>query len=83
MTPIAKKIEALRENLRHHEYLYHVLDAPEITDAEYDAMLRELKALEATHPELITPDSPTQRVGAKPREGFVQGAAFQSHAEPG
>jgi DNA ligase (NAD+) len=58
--------------LRHHEYLYHVLDAPEITDAEYDAMMRELKALEAEHPELIAPDSPTQRVGAKPREGFVR-----------
>jgi DNA ligase (NAD+) len=65
-------IETLREQLRHHEYLYHVLDAPEITDAEYDAMLRELKALEATHPDLVTADSPTQRVGAKPREGFVK-----------
>ncbi len=72
MTSVQEKVEALREQLRHHEYLYHVLDAPEIPDAEYDAMLRQLKALEATHPELITPDSPTQRVGAKPREGFVQ-----------
>jgi DNA ligase (NAD+) len=69
---IQEKIEALREQLRHHEYLYHVLDSPEISDAEYDATLRELKALEAAHPELITPDSPTQRVGAKPREGFVK-----------
>ncbi len=66
------KIEHLREQLRHHEYLYHVLDAPEISDAEYDAMFRELKDLEAAHPELITPDSPTQRVGARPREGFVK-----------
>jgi DNA ligase (NAD+) len=72
VTPILKTIEALREKLRHHEYLYHVLDAPEITDTEYDAMLRELKGLEAEHPELVTPDSPTQRVGAKPREGFVK-----------
>lgn len=72
MTTIHEKIERLREQLRHNEYLYHVLDAPEIGDAEYDAMLRELKDLEARHPELITPDSPTQRVGAKPREGFVK-----------
>jgi len=68
----AQKIEALREKLRHHEHLYHVLDAPEITDAEYDAMMRELNALEQAHPEFITPDSPTQRVGGKPREGFVK-----------
>ncbi len=72
MKSIQEKIEALREQLRHHEHLYHVLDAPEISDAEYDALLRELKQLEAGHPELITPDSPTQRVGAKPREGFVK-----------
>jgi DNA ligase (NAD+) len=69
---VVARIEALRDHLRHHEYLYHVLDAPEITDAEYDAMMRELKSLEAEHPELVTPDSPTQRVGAKPREGFVK-----------
>ncbi len=66
------KIEKLREELRHHEYLYYVLDAPEISDAEYDLLMRELKALEEKHPELITPDSPTQRVGGKPREGFVK-----------
>jgi DNA ligase (NAD+) len=58
--------------LRHHEYLYYVLDAPEITDAAYDSTMRELKALEEAHPELATPDSPTQRVGGKPREGFVK-----------
>ena len=69
---IAKKIEALREQLRHHEHLYHVLDAPEISDAQYDAMMRELEALEKAHPEFLTPDSPTQRVGGKPREGFVK-----------
>ena len=60
-----------------------MLDAPEITDAEYDAMMRELKALEAAHPELVTPDSPTQRVGGKPREGFVKVRAFESHAQSG
>jgi DNA ligase (NAD+) len=58
--------------LRRHEYLYYVLDAPEISDAEYDSLMRRLQALEAQHPELITPDSPTQRVGGKPREGFVK-----------
>src|ERR1039458_2563951 len=67
-----QQIEALREDLRRHEHLYYVLDAPEITDAEYDARMNRLKALEAEHPELITPDSPTQRVGGKPREGFVK-----------
>ncbi len=67
-----QKIEALREKLRHHEHLYYVLDSPEITDAQYDALMNELKALEAEHPEFVTPDSPTQRVGGKPREGFVK-----------
>jgi DNA ligase (NAD+) len=67
-----KEIEELRETLRHHERLYYVLDQPEITDAEYDALMRQLSALEKAHPELITPDSPTQRVGGKPREGFVK-----------
>jgi DNA ligase (NAD+) len=66
------QIEALREEIRHHEHLYYALDAPEITDAEYDALMNRLKALEAEHPDLITPDSPTQRVGGKPREGFVK-----------
>jgi DNA ligase (NAD+) len=69
---IQKKIEALREKIRHHEYLYYVQDAPEISDAEFDVLMNELKRLEAEHPELITPDSPTQRVGGKPREGFVK-----------
>ena len=72
MSSVQKKIENLREQLRHHEYLYYVLDAPEISDAEYDAMMRELQALERQHPDLITSDSPTQRVGGKPREGFVK-----------
>jgi DNA ligase (NAD+) len=66
------KIEKLREEIRHHEHRYYVLDDPEISDAEYDRLVNELKALEAEHPELVTPDSPTQRVGGKPREGFVK-----------
>ena len=67
-----QQIDALREDLRHHEYLYYVLDAPEWTDAQYDARMNELKRLEAEHPDLLTPDSPTQRVGGKPREGFAK-----------
>ena len=66
----AKRVEELRAELRRHEHLYYVMDAPEITDAEYDALMNELKRLEAAHPELLTPDSPTQRVGGKPAEGF-------------
>jgi len=69
---VEKQIEELRDDLRHHEHLYYVLDAPELTDAEYDALINRLKAIEAEHPELVTPDSPTQRVGGKPREGFVK-----------
>src|SRR5262249_1854336 len=71
-SPAAKKIEALREKIRHHEHLYYVLDAPEISDADFDGLMNDLKKLEAEHPELVTPDSPTQRVGGKPREGFVK-----------
>jgi DNA ligase (NAD+) len=67
-----KKIESLREKIRHHEYLYYVVDNPEISDAEFDKLMRQLKDLEAEHPDLVTPDSPTQRVGGKPREGFVK-----------
>jgi len=68
----AREIAELRDELRRHEHLYYVLDAPEISDAEYDAVMRRLKELEEAHPELATPDSPTQRVGGKPREGFVK-----------
>jgi DNA ligase (NAD+) len=67
-----EEIERLRADLRRHEYLYYVLDQPEITDAEYDALMRRLRQLEAEHPELASPDSPTQRVGGQPREGFVK-----------
>jgi len=69
---IPEKIDALREKLRHHETLYYVYDAPEVPDAEYDGWMRELRALEQAHPELLTADSPTQRVGGKPREGFAK-----------
>ena len=69
---VEHEIEDLRDQLRHHEYLYYVLDQPEISDADYDRMMRRLQELEAQHPDLITPDSPTQRVGGKPREGFVK-----------
>jgi DNA ligase (NAD+) len=65
-------IDTLRDQIRHHEYRYYVLDDPEISDAEFDRLMNELKKLEAAHPELITPDSPTQRIGGKPREGFVK-----------
>lgn len=64
------EIEKLREEIRRHEHLYYVLDRPEISDAAYDALMNELKRLEAAHPQLVTPDSPTQRVGGKPAEGF-------------
>ncbi len=67
---IRDRVEALREDLRRHEHLYYVLDAPEISDAEYDARMNELKKLEAAHPELQSADSPSQRVGGKPAEGF-------------
>ncbi len=69
---IEKKIEALRDKIRRHEYRYYVLDHPEISDADFDKLMNELKRREAEHPKLVTPDSPTQRVGGKPREGFVK-----------
>jgi DNA ligase (NAD+) len=65
-----KEIEGLREKLRHHEYRYYVLDDPEISDASYDKLMERLKGLEAAHPALVTPDSPTVRVGGVPRAGF-------------
>jgi DNA ligase (NAD+) len=68
----SERIEELRNSIRYHEHRYYVLDAPEITDTEYDLLFRQLQELEREHPELAAPDSPTQRVGGKPREGFVQ-----------
>ena len=67
---VSLRADELRAELRRHEHLYYVLDAPEISDAAYDALMNELKRIEAAHPELVTPDSPTQRVGGKPAEGF-------------
>ncbi len=78
MATAAKNIEALRDRIRHHEYRYYVLDDPEISDGEFDQLMNQLKKLEAEHPALITPDSPTQRVGGKPREGVVKAA----HSSP-
>ena len=71
MTDPAVRIEELRREVRRHEHLYYVANRPEIADAEYDALERELRQLEAAHPELVTPDSPTQRVGEKPEGGFA------------
>ena len=67
----ATRARALREQLHHHAHRYYVLDAPEIPDAEYDRLFAELQALEAAHPELLTPDSPTQRVIGRVLDGFA------------
>ena len=69
---VQKKIDALRDKIRYHEHRYYVLDDPEISDAEFDKLMDELIALETAHPDLITPDSPTQRVGGKPSEEFAK-----------
>ena len=71
-TKSAKEIEKLREEIRRHEELYYVQDSPEISDREYDQLIENLQALEAANPDLITPDSPTQRVGGRPAEGFPE-----------
>ena len=71
-TDVQHEIEALRDELRDHNYRYHVLDDPTVSDAEYDALMRRLRALEEEHPDLITPDSPTQRVGAAAAERFAK-----------
>jgi len=75
---IVERVKKLREEIEYHNYRYYVLDSPVISDAEYDALMRELRELEARYPELITPDSPTQRVGFKPAEGFRE----VPHKEP-
>ncbi|MDN0096155.1 NAD-dependent DNA ligase LigA [Yersinia rohdei] len=72
MESIIQQINQLKTSLRHHEHQYYVLDAPEIPDAEYDRMMQQLRELEAQHPELITNDSPTQRVGGAPLDAFEQ-----------
>ena len=70
LNKVKQRIEQLRAEISHHNYRYYVLDSPEISDAEYDELMGELQGLEAEHPQLLTPDSPTQRVGAAPVEAF-------------
>ena len=77
MDPVSR-IEALRREIRYHEERYYVLNQPEIADADFDALMRELQHLEAEHPDLVTPDSPTQRVGGRVSESFQD----VHHAEP-
>jgi DNA ligase (NAD+) len=69
---VQQRIQQLREEINHHNHLYYVLDEPHVPDSEYDRLLRELQQLEAKHPDLITPDSPTQRVGAEPLKAFAE-----------
>jgi DNA ligase (NAD+) len=71
MSNIAQRVDELRRLINHHNYLYYVEARPEISDREFDRLLDELKAVEASHPELVTPDSPTQRVGGEPIAGFA------------
>src|SRR5215470_6575120 len=75
---LRKEAEELREKIRRHEYLYYVEDEPEISDAAFDRLMERLKQIEAANPDLVTPDSPTVRVGGTPREGF----ATVRHARP-
>src|SRR5260370_41455973 len=79
----AQRTAALREQIRRHDHLYYVEARPEVSDAEYDALMRELRALEARHPELVTPDSPTRRVAGQGAQAFVplqhQGAMPSPH----
>ncbi len=75
---LEQELQELRDELRHHEYLYYVEDAPELTDAQYDVLMNRLKKLETEHPELVTPDSPSQRVGGKPKDGFAKVAHSRS-----
>ncbi len=78
----ARRVETLRAELRRHEHLYYVMDAPEISDAEYDALMNELKRLEAEHPELLTADSPTATSGRKAGGRLSEGAALAADVEP-
>ncbi|HXH03865.1 MAG TPA: NAD-dependent DNA ligase LigA, partial [Candidatus Competibacteraceae bacterium] len=72
MVHVRGRVEELRRQIEYHNHRYYVLDDPVIPDVEYDRLMRELRELEAAHPELITPDSPTQRVGGAPLESFAQ-----------
>ena len=69
---IQQRVDQLRKEINHHNYRYHALDAPEISDAKFDVLMRQLRELEEQHPDLVTPESPTQRVGAPPAQGFAQ-----------
>ena len=69
---VARQVAELREQINHHNHRYYVLDDPVASDAEYDLLMRELRSFETEHPELVTPESPTQRVGAAPASGFSQ-----------
>ena len=77
-----QQVAELREQLNHHNYRYYVLDSPEIGDAQYDDLMRELRAIESEHPELVTPDSPTQRVGAAACGGLHAGGASAPDVQP-
>ena len=79
-----KKSDSLRDQIRHHNYRYHALDDPEIPDAEYDRLMRDLQDLESEYPELVSPDSPTQRVGDTPISAFGTDPALvdENHAVP-
>src|ERR1051325_9518613 len=68
---IEQRLTELRDQIRHHEERYYIHNAPEIADEEFDRLLHELERLEAEHPDLVTPDSPTQRVAGRPSEGFA------------
>src|SRR6516165_6991377 len=70
MPSIAQRAEELRRQIDHHNFLYYVEAKPEISDREFDRLLKELQEIEVAHPDLVTPDSPTQRVGGQPIEGF-------------
>src|ERR1700722_6877682 len=70
---VLKEVQRLREEIRHHDYLYHVADDPEISDAAYDRLMKQLKRLEAENPKPVTPDSPTRGLGGAPRDGFQTG----------
>ena len=71
-TSNAQTLNKLRDEIRHHDELYYLQEQPEISDRDYDRLVEQLRDLEAKHPQLITPDSPTQRVGGRPAEGFPE-----------
>ncbi len=80
---VLARVKELREQINYHNYRYYVLDDPVVSDAEFDRLLKELTRLEEQYPELVTPDSPTQRVGAAPLEKFETVAAPAAHDLPG